>query len=61
MSRTYTAQQRQQIRKASRGQVACSACKRVYTAPRPHALSLCPECLAMLARGLCERLQAKSA
>jgi hypothetical protein len=61
MSRTYTARQRHAIRQASRGQVACSACKRVYTAPRPHALSLCPECLALLARGLVERLAAKSA
>jgi PHP family Zn ribbon phosphoesterase len=61
MSRTYTARQRHAIRQASRGQVACSACKRVYTAPRPHALSLCPACLAALARGLCDRLQAKSA
>jgi rRNA maturation endonuclease Nob1 len=61
MSRSYTRAQRHQIRQAQRGNVACTACKRVYSAPRPHALSLCPECLALLARGLVERLAAKSA
>jgi hypothetical protein len=61
MSRTYTSAQRHQIRQAQRGNVACAACKRVFVAARPHALSLCHECLALLARQLCTRLQARSA